>query len=82
MFVVFPANLVPLLNIFLSDYDALRALDADNSPHAPSMSEEEINALPVFKYKVQSQKGSASSRKRQDELSFGLHCYMALFNWF
>uniref|UniRef100_A0A0D9VSG1 RING-type E3 ubiquitin transferase n=1 Tax=Leersia perrieri TaxID=77586 RepID=A0A0D9VSG1_9ORYZ len=45
------------------DYDALRALDADNSPHAPSMSEEEINALPVFKYKVQAQQGSASSRK-------------------
>uniref|UniRef100_J3LMF2 RING-type E3 ubiquitin transferase n=1 Tax=Oryza brachyantha TaxID=4533 RepID=J3LMF2_ORYBR len=44
------------------DYDALRALDADNSPHAPSMSEEEINALPVFKYKVQAQ-GNASSRK-------------------
>ncbi|XP_062210750.1 E3 ubiquitin-protein ligase SDIR1-like [Phragmites australis] len=45
------------------DYDALRALDADNSPHALSMSEEEINALPVFKYKVQAQQGSASSRK-------------------
>ncbi|XP_062216065.1 E3 ubiquitin-protein ligase SDIR1-like isoform X2 [Phragmites australis] len=45
------------------DYDALRALDADSSPHVPSMSEEEINALPVFKYKVQSQQGSASSRK-------------------
>ncbi|KAG8074427.1 hypothetical protein GUJ93_ZPchr0006g43969 [Zizania palustris] len=45
------------------DYDALRALDADNSPHAPSMSEEEINYLPVFKYKVQAQQGSASARK-------------------
>uniref|UniRef100_A0A0E0KBW5 RING-type E3 ubiquitin transferase n=1 Tax=Oryza punctata TaxID=4537 RepID=A0A0E0KBW5_ORYPU len=45
------------------DYDALRALDADNSPHAPSMSEEEINALPVFKYKVQAHQGRASSRK-------------------
>uniref|UniRef100_A0A0D3FGS5 RING-type E3 ubiquitin transferase n=1 Tax=Oryza barthii TaxID=65489 RepID=A0A0D3FGS5_9ORYZ len=45
------------------DYDALRALDADNSPHAPSMSEEEINALPVFKYKVQAHQGSASFRK-------------------
>ncbi|GJN08313.1 hypothetical protein PR202_ga26219 [Eleusine coracana subsp. coracana] len=28
------------------DYDTLRALDADNSPHACSMTEEEINALP------------------------------------
>ncbi|PUZ41705.1 hypothetical protein GQ55_9G525800 [Panicum hallii var. hallii] len=45
------------------DYDALRALDADNSPHVPSMSEEEINTLPVFKYKVQAQQGSTSTRK-------------------
>ncbi|KAG2553002.1 hypothetical protein PVAP13_9KG505100 [Panicum virgatum] len=45
------------------DYDALRALDADNSPHVPSMSEEEINTLPVFKYKVQAQQGSASAQK-------------------
>ncbi|KAL5210191.1 hypothetical protein ABZP36_005814 [Zizania latifolia] len=45
------------------DYDALRALDSDNSPHAPSMSEEEINVLPVFKYKVQAQQGSATARK-------------------
>ncbi|KAJ8458790.1 hypothetical protein OPV22_031716 [Ensete ventricosum] len=35
------------------DYDALRALDSDNPPDAPSMTEEEINALPVHKYKVQ-----------------------------
>ncbi|CAN1231324.1 E3 ubiquitin-protein ligase SDIR1 [Linum grandiflorum] len=34
------------------DYDALRALDSDNVPSAHSMSEEEINALPVHKYKV------------------------------
>ncbi|TVU47591.1 hypothetical protein EJB05_07197 [Eragrostis curvula] len=60
------------------DYDALRALDVDNSPHAHSMSEEEINALPVFKYKAQAQKGSASSRKRQDHLSFHHYLYMAL----
>ncbi|XP_025794184.1 E3 ubiquitin-protein ligase SDIR1 isoform X3 [Panicum hallii] len=45
------------------DYDALRALDADNSPHVPSMSEEEINTLPVFKYKVQAQQGSTSTRE-------------------
>ncbi|KAL2248828.1 UNVERIFIED_CONTAM: E3 ubiquitin-protein ligase SDIR1 [Sesamum indicum] len=35
------------------DYETLRALDADNVPTA-SMSEEEINALPVHKYKVSS----------------------------
>ncbi|KAJ8750634.1 hypothetical protein K2173_015815 [Erythroxylum novogranatense] len=34
------------------DYDTLRALDSDNDPTTPSMSEEEINALPVHKYKV------------------------------
>ena len=39
------------------DYETLRALDADNVPTAASMSEEEINALPVHKYKV-----SASQR--------------------
>lgn len=36
----------------LSDYETLRALDADNIPTGPSMTEEEINALPVHKYKV------------------------------
>ena len=41
----------------LPDYETLRALDADNVPTAASMSEEEINALPVHKYKV-----SASQR--------------------
>ncbi|CAL4938723.1 unnamed protein product [Urochloa decumbens] len=45
------------------DYDALRALDADNNLHVPSMSEEEINTLPVFKYKVQGQQKNASARK-------------------
>ncbi|KAM0830465.1 hypothetical protein ACQ4PT_066187 [Festuca glaucescens] len=49
------------------DYDALRALDADNSPHAHSMSEEEINTLPVFKYKFQAQQGSTAARKRQED---------------
>ncbi|XP_015876851.2 E3 ubiquitin-protein ligase SDIR1 isoform X2 [Ziziphus jujuba] len=34
------------------DYETLRALDADNVPTASSMSEEEINALPVHKYKA------------------------------
>lgn len=35
-----------------ADYETLRALDSDNVPTVPSMSEEEINALPVHKYKV------------------------------
>ncbi|KAJ7964537.1 E3 ubiquitin-protein ligase SDIR1 [Quillaja saponaria] len=58
------------------DYDTLRALDTDNVPTALSMSEEEINALPVHKYKVSGpQKGdssmqqassSASAEKQQD----------------
>ncbi|XP_057953134.1 E3 ubiquitin-protein ligase SDIR1-like [Malania oleifera] len=34
------------------DYETLRALDSDNVSSVPSMSEEEINALPVHKYKV------------------------------
>lgn len=62
------------------DYDALRALDGDSSPDTPSMSEEDINALPVHKYKGQAhaqqsgeppqQEGSSSSasanEKKQD----------------
>lgn len=65
------------------DYDDLRALDGGNSlPGSPSMSDEEINALPVHKYKCQShghqsggpsfQQGSSSSvasaasEKKQD----------------
>jgi hypothetical protein len=35
-----------------ADYDTLRALDSDNTSTSPSMSEEEINALPVHKYRV------------------------------
>ncbi|KAG1339267.1 putative E3 ubiquitin-protein ligase SDIR1 [Cocos nucifera] len=52
------------------DYDALRALDADNAPDAPSMSEEEINALPVHKYRAQLYKGSSSSRQRQEMIIY------------
>lgn len=36
----------------MADYDTLRALDSDNASTATSMSEEEINALPVHKHKV------------------------------
>ncbi|RWW87673.1 hypothetical protein BHE74_00003477 [Ensete ventricosum] len=52
----------------LSDYDALRALDSDNPPDAPSMTEEEINALPVHYYKVQSRQGSATGHLRHDSV--------------
>lgn len=38
--------------LVLADYETLRALDADDGPTTPSMTEEEINALPVHKYKV------------------------------
>lgn len=41
------------------DYETLRALDVDN-PAAPSMSEEEINSLPVHKYKVPGSQSSGS----------------------
>ncbi|KAI4299556.1 hypothetical protein L6164_033001 [Bauhinia variegata] len=58
------------------DYETLRALDSDNVPTAPSMTEEEINALPVHKYKVsapqisgslmQQPSSSTSAEKKQD----------------
>ncbi|XP_062157350.1 E3 ubiquitin-protein ligase SDIR1 isoform X1 [Alnus glutinosa] len=58
------------------DYETLRALDADNVPSVPSMSEEEINALPVHKYKIagpqnggplmQQASSSASAEQKQD----------------
>lgn len=34
------------------DYETLRALDSDNVSSVPSMSDEEINALPVHNYKL------------------------------
>ncbi|KAF3788162.1 E3 ubiquitin-protein ligase [Nymphaea thermarum] len=46
------------------DYDALRALDSDNSPGTPSMTEEEINALPVHKYKGQSRRAPVNESHR------------------
>lgn len=56
-------DLAYLKILFSPDYDTLRALDSDNNPDAPSMSEEEINALPVHIYKSQSNQGSASGPK-------------------
>jgi E3 ubiquitin-protein ligase SDIR1 len=43
------------------DYETLRALDSDNVSTAPSMTEEEINALPVHKYKVSGAQKSGPS---------------------
>ena len=40
-----------------ADYETLRALDSENVPTTASMSEEEINALPVHKYKVAGPQG-------------------------
>ncbi|OMO59041.1 Zinc finger, RING-type [Corchorus capsularis] len=46
------------------DYETLRALDADNVPSSASMSEEEINALPVHKYKVYAPQSGDSSMQQ------------------
>ncbi|KAG5533382.1 hypothetical protein RHGRI_027534 [Rhododendron griersonianum] len=58
------------------DYDTLRALDSDNAPAVPSMSDEEINSLPVHKYKIigaqsgsstmQQASSSVTAEKKQD----------------
>ncbi|GJW91915.1 E3 ubiquitin protein ligase SDIR1 isoform X1 [Tanacetum coccineum] len=42
------------------DYETLRALDSDNNPSATSMSEEEVNSLPVHKYKIANSRSTAS----------------------
>lgn len=35
-----------------ADYETLRALDSNNSSSNPSMSDDEINALPLHQYKA------------------------------
>lgn len=64
------------------DYETLRALDADNGPEVPSMTEEEISALPVHKYKISgaqsaglspqqaSCSSSAEDKKKQEAANF------------
>ncbi|KAK2993170.1 hypothetical protein RJ640_015357, partial [Escallonia rubra] len=47
------------------DYETLRALDSDNGRRTTSMSEEEINALPVHKYKATGPKSSEGSSSQQ-----------------
>ncbi|GAB4831822.1 E3 ubiquitin-protein ligase sdir1 [Ancistrocladus abbreviatus] len=51
------------------DYETLRALDADNAPAVPSMSEEEINALPIHKYKVFDPQSGGSSMQQISTLA-------------
>nr|GMC98279.1 E3 ubiquitin-protein ligase SDIR1-like [Ipomoea batatas] len=54
------------------DYETLRALDADNVPTTPSMTEEEINALPIHKYKKKQEppvNSAAVAKPTDDELT-------------
>ncbi|KAF5206298.1 E3 ubiquitin-protein ligase sdir1 [Thalictrum thalictroides] len=51
------------------DYETLRALDSDNASSATSMSEEEINALPVHKYKVIGPQSDGLSRQASSSSS-------------
>ncbi|XP_059660780.1 E3 ubiquitin-protein ligase SDIR1-like isoform X2 [Cornus florida] len=51
------------------DYETLRALDSDNASPTLSMSEEEINALPVHKYKVTDPKKEDSSLQQASSSS-------------
>ncbi|TYJ42018.1 hypothetical protein E1A91_A03G059400v1 [Gossypium mustelinum] len=71
------------------DYETLRALDSDNISTTPSMSEEEINALPVHKYKVpgtesagtlpkQASSSSAPVEPKQDSRNDELTCTICL----
>ncbi|KAL6351617.1 hypothetical protein AAG906_040971 [Vitis piasezkii] len=46
------------------DYETLRTLDSENVPTTPSLSEEEINALPMHKYKVAGTQGGGSSMQQ------------------
>ncbi|KAH7838703.1 hypothetical protein Vadar_030084 [Vaccinium darrowii] len=51
------------------DYETLRALDTENNSSTPSMSEEEINALPVHKYKTASQQSDGLSLQQASSSS-------------
>ncbi|KDP42229.1 hypothetical protein JCGZ_02959 [Jatropha curcas] len=51
------------------DYETLRALDSDNASTTPSMSEEEINALPVHKYKVPAPENANTSQQQASSSS-------------
>ncbi|KAG8663028.1 E3 ubiquitin-protein ligase SDIR1 isoform X1 [Manihot esculenta] len=51
------------------DYETLRALDSDNVSTTHSMSEEEINALPVHKYKVPGSENPNTSQQQASSSS-------------
>ncbi|CAL5334159.1 unnamed protein product [Camellia sinensis] len=51
------------------DYETLRALDTENGSTTPSMTEEEINALPVHKYKVTGLQSEGSSLQQASSSS-------------
>ncbi|WCJ19647.1 RING/U-box superfamily protein [Euphorbia peplus] len=51
------------------DYETLRALDSDNAPTTASMSEEEINALPVHKYKAAALQSGSSIQQGSSSVS-------------
>ncbi|KAK7276294.1 hypothetical protein RIF29_17433 [Crotalaria pallida] len=46
------------------DYETLRALDSDNAHTTPAMTDEEINALPIHKYKVSGLPNSSSTMQQ------------------
>jgi hypothetical protein len=61
--------LCPYLNDgvgMVADYDALRALDADNPPGVTAMSETDISRLPVRMYK-----GAGSSKTPETQMQPG-----------
>lgn len=51
------------------DYETLRALDTESGSTTPSMTEEEINALPVHKYKVTGLQSEGSSLQQASSSS-------------
>lgn len=51
------------------DYETLRSLDSNNPPNTHSMSEEEINALPVHKYKVSNSQSDGSAKQKASSSS-------------
>ncbi|KAG6681367.1 hypothetical protein I3842_13G089900 [Carya illinoinensis] len=60
------------------DYDTLRALDSDNTSTTPSMSDEDINALPVHKYQAA---GSQNSSLQLESSSSGLAEVLFFFSF-
>ncbi|KAI6671093.1 hypothetical protein NL676_005978 [Syzygium grande] len=70
------------------DYDTLRALDSENVSTTLSMSEEEINALPVHKYKasgvqrdgslLQKASSSSGSEMKQESRNADATCHVCI----